>query len=90
MEISVPYTSSHVLHLNDELQLADHVAFLAHNCEGFPAIASVCVEEQPDGQGLSLRLARNKLQDLRETKDLQKVLDVLENCAKQGKIPTES
>ncbi|KAK1957308.1 hypothetical protein LY78DRAFT_401302 [Colletotrichum sublineola] len=43
-----PQSSSHVLRLEDEMQLADHVAFIAHSSEGFPEIAAACIEERPD------------------------------------------
>jgi hypothetical protein len=78
-------SSAHVLRLEDELQLADHLAFLAHNCEGFPAITSICIEEHPGKQGLTVRLVRNELRDDLATGDIRKVLHLLQRCATQGK-----
>jgi len=55
-----PYT----MRFLDELQVADHVAFLAHAQEGAQAVSAVCVEERSNG--LLLRLASNErpLQDV--------------------------
>lgn len=54
----------HTMWFLDELQIADHVAFLAHAQEGAHAVSAICVEERSDG--LLLRLASNKrpLQDI--------------------------
>ncbi|KZL64543.1 deaminase [Colletotrichum tofieldiae] len=65
----------------DEMQLADHVALIAHSSEGFPEIAAVCIEEQPDQQGLLIRLARNELQRTEEVESIRSLLRVLEGCA---------
>ncbi|CCF46131.1 hypothetical protein CH063_03791 [Colletotrichum higginsianum] len=56
-----PRSPGYILSLQDELQLADHIAFLAHDCEGPLPIAAVCIEEQQDHPGLRVRLARNHL-----------------------------
>ncbi|KAK2005404.1 hypothetical protein LZ32DRAFT_510872, partial [Colletotrichum eremochloae] len=74
-------SSDHVLRLEDEMQLADHVAFIAHSSEGFSEIAAACVEERPDQQGLLIRLARNELQRTEEVESIRCLLRVLEGCA---------
>jgi hypothetical protein len=74
---------NHLLSLEDELQLADHIAFLAHTGEGFAAIAAVCIEERQDG--LIVRLARNKLRQVGVVKGLEQVLGVLQKCCTEGK-----
>ncbi|TQN67035.1 hypothetical protein CSHISOI_08422 [Colletotrichum shisoi] len=56
-----PRSPGYILRLQDELQLADHIAFPAHDCEGPLPIAAVCVEERQDHPGLRVRLARNHL-----------------------------
>ncbi|KAI3530699.1 hypothetical protein CABS02_14427 [Colletotrichum abscissum] len=73
--------SDHVLRPEDEMQLADHIAHLAHSSEGFAEIAAVCVEEQLYQQGLLIRLARNELRDTEEVENLRGLLRVLEECA---------
>jgi hypothetical protein len=57
-------TGPYTMRFLDELQVADHVAFLAHAQEGPRAVSAVCVEERSDG--LLLRLASNErpLQDV--------------------------
>ncbi|KAI3532642.1 hypothetical protein CABS02_13787 [Colletotrichum abscissum] len=75
-------SSDHVLRLQDEMQLADHVAYLAHSSEGFEKIAAVCVEEQPDRKGLIIRLARNELRDTEEVESIRGLLRILEDCAR--------
>ncbi|KAK7433960.1 hypothetical protein Landi51_13735 [Colletotrichum acutatum] len=79
--------SDHVLRPEDEMQMADHIAYLAHSSEGFAEIAAVCVEEQPDQQGLLIRLARNELRDTEEVENLRGLLRVLEECASGGMSP---
>ncbi|KAK2059324.1 hypothetical protein LY76DRAFT_653434 [Colletotrichum caudatum] len=76
-----PQSSDHVLRLKDEMQLADHVTFIAHSSEGFSEIAAACVEERPDQQGLLIRLARNELQRTEEVESIRCLLRVLEGCA---------
>lgn len=73
--------SDYILRFEDEMQLADHVAFVAHGCEGFSEIAAVCIEEQPNQQGLLVRLARNELRYTREVENIRGLLQVLEDCA---------
>ncbi|KZL65166.1 ott 1508-like deaminase [Colletotrichum incanum] len=81
-----PQSSDHVLRLEDEMQLADHVAFIAHSSEGFPEIAAACIEERPDQQGLLIRLARNELRRTEEVKSIRCLLRVLEGCASGGML----
>ena len=49
--------STHLLRFKHELQIADHIAYLAHSQECVEAISAACVEEHDDG--LVLRLASN-------------------------------
>ncbi|OAA62856.1 hypothetical protein SPI_04396 [Niveomyces insectorum RCEF 264] len=53
----------YTLHPKDELQLANHIAFLAHATEGASAVSAVCLEEPADdgdSGGLVVRLASNE------------------------------
>ena len=69
--------------LRDELQLADHVAFLAHSQEGVEAISGACVEE---GQaGLIVRLASNHTPCPATVSGLQRLLCSVGGGATQGK-----
>ncbi|KAK2001005.1 hypothetical protein LX36DRAFT_698582 [Colletotrichum falcatum] len=76
-----PRFSDHVLRPEDEMQLADHVALIAHSSEGPLEIAAVCIEEQPDQQGLRVRLARNELKRAEDVESVRGLLRVLESCA---------
>lgn len=49
--------TSHTLRFKDELQLADHIAFLAHSQEGVHAISAACIEEKH--AEITIRLASN-------------------------------
>ncbi|KAK2036514.1 hypothetical protein LZ31DRAFT_571371 [Colletotrichum somersetense] len=91
-----PQSSEHVLRLEDEMQLADYVAFIAYSSEGFPDIAAACIEQRPDQQGLLIRLARNKLQRTDEVESIRnavqdrlfnEVLAISENRILQRLMP---
>ncbi|KAK1656901.1 hypothetical protein BDP55DRAFT_55737 [Colletotrichum godetiae] len=79
-------SSNHILRLEDGIQLAGHVAFLPQRSEGFAEIAAVCIEEQPNHQGLIIRLARNELQRTEEVESIRGLLRVLEDCASEGML----
>lgn len=74
--------SQYTLSLMHELQLADHLAFLAHTEEGVKAISAVCVEEKGDGldegdDGLLVILASNETPSDETVSGLQTLLNVL-------------
>lgn len=73
----------HTLRLGDELQLADHVAYLAHSQEGVHAISAACVEESDNG--LVIRLASNSTPSSQTVSGLRKILDTFSNGARRGK-----
>lgn len=73
----------HTLRLGDELQLADHVAFLAQSQEGALEISAACVEESDNG--LVIRLASNRTPSTRTVSGLKKILDTFSNGARRGK-----
>lgn len=61
--------------LGDELQLANHIAFLAHSNEGVEAISAACVEE---GENiLTIRLASNHPPSQSTVKKLQDILNIV-------------
>lgn len=70
--------SQHVLSLMDELQLADHIAFLAQTQEGALAISAVCVEETVDG--LVLVLAGNSVPTPKTVEGLSHLMNLLEHA----------
>jgi hypothetical protein len=77
-------STHYALRLRDELQLADHIAFLAHSQEGVHAISAACVEESDTG--LVIRLASNSTPSTLAVTGLTKILNTFSNCARQGKI----
>lgn len=74
----------HILGFWDELQLADHCAFLTHDEESPLAIAAACVEETASGQAITIRVARNELHDERQVDGLRQVLNTLQSCLREG------
>ncbi|OHW92258.1 hypothetical protein CSPAE12_09271 [Colletotrichum incanum] len=42
-----PSSPNYVLRIEHEMQLANHIAFVSHSCEGPLEITAVCIEEQP-------------------------------------------
>ncbi|KAI7781806.1 hypothetical protein LA080_014296 [Diaporthe eres] len=76
----------HTLRLRDELQLADHVAYLAHSQEGVHAISAACVEESDNG--LVVRLASNRTPSTRTVSGLRTILATFSNGARRGKKPS--
>lgn len=83
---SLPETpsSEYTFRLVDELQLADHVAFLAHSQEGVHDISAACVEESDNG--LVIRLASNETPSQRTVSGLEKILATFSNGARSGII----
>ncbi len=73
---------TYTLRLRDELQLANHVAFLAHAQEGVQAISGVYVEEAEEG--LVIRLASNHTPSQSVVLGLQKILDSMARGAAMG------
>lgn len=76
-------STKYALRLKDELQLADHVAFLAHSQEGVHAISAACVEEGDNG--LVIRLASNSTPSANTVLGLTKILNTLSNGACEGR-----
>lgn len=78
--------TEHTLSFAEELQLADHMAFLCHVSEGFAAISAACIEEQPHKSTLIIRVARNHMKEAKQVEGLQNILHVVERFAKGGII----
>ncbi|KAH8771770.1 hypothetical protein F5883DRAFT_415569, partial [Diaporthe sp. PMI_573] len=77
-------STHYALRLRDELQLADHIAFLAHSQEGVHAISAACVEESDTG--LVIRLASNSTPSTLAVTGLTKILNTFSNCARQALV----
>ena len=82
----LPTSECHRLSFEDELQIADHIAYLAHYKEGSERVAAAVVQELQDGKpGLVIRLAANKTPPTEIMAGLEKIIEVVENHARAGK-----
>jgi hypothetical protein len=77
-------SKNYTLRLRDELQLANHIAFLAHSQEGAGAISGACVEEVRDG--LIIRLASNQTPSKDTVSKVRDILNTLSRGATQGEL----
>jgi len=75
---------NYTLRIRDELQLANHIAFLAHSQEGVEAISGACVEEV--GDGLTIRLASNHTPSPGTVSELRNILSTMSRGATQGQF----
>lgn len=85
-----PRSPEHIFRFEDELQLADHIAYLVHGSERPLEIAAACIEEQQSPPGLVFRVARNKLQHAEDVQNLGELLGIVERCARNSKWRTVS
>ncbi|PKS05163.1 hypothetical protein jhhlp_008531, partial [Lomentospora prolificans] len=72
--------SQHKLRFRHELQIVDHIAYLAHSQQGVESISAACVEEHTDG--LVVRIASNHTPTKETVTGLNRIL----NTIKQGVI----
>ena len=79
-------TGGYSLKFKHELQIANHMAYLAHSEEGVEAISAACVEEH-DG-GLVLRLASNHSPTASTVAGLRALLDIISAGVAQGGLAT--
>lgn len=77
-------SKNYTLRMRDELQLVNHIAFLAHSQEGVEAISGACVEEVRDG--LTIRLASNHTPSPDTVSKLQNILSITSRGATQGQL----
>jgi hypothetical protein len=77
-------SKNYTLRLRDELQLANHIAFLAHSQEGVEAISGACVEDV--GDGLVIRLASNHTPSQGTVSQLRRILSTMSRGATQGEL----
>lgn len=78
--------TSHTLRFKDELQLADHIAFLAHSQEGVHAISAACIEEKH--AEITIRLASNHTPSVPTVSGLRKILHTFSEGARLGTVRT--
>lgn len=72
--------------LGEEQHFADHIAFLAHDKEGARFVAAVAIEEDQEGQSLTIRVAANMTPSEQTLQGLTGIFQVLESYARKGKF----
>ncbi len=77
-------SENYVFRLRDELQLINHIAFLAHSQEGVKSISGACAEEVRGG--LIIRLASNHTPSPDTVSGLRKILSTVSGGAGQGQL----
>jgi hypothetical protein len=72
------------LSVERENEIASNLAFLSATSDDSQKVMAACVEEHPDGKGITIRIASNS-EDLSEvTNDFQMLATVLEQAAQRG------
>ena len=77
---------NHVLPLEMEHRLADDFAFLAAVEEGAQSVAAACVEEQPNGEGMTIRFAAMDAIHSKHQNALRGISRVLMDIAKSTNV----
>jgi hypothetical protein len=80
-------SGAYALHYEEELHLANHVAFLAHYEEGVEFVSAVTIEESGESlnpPSLTVRLAANETPTTDVSKDLKKILIIVADHANEG------
>jgi len=84
----VEESNIYTLQIGEELHFADHIAFLAHDKEGAKFVAAVAIEEDQEGQSLTVRVAANETPSEKVLQGLTRIFQVLESYARKGKFPS--
>jgi hypothetical protein len=77
-------SSSRVLSLKREKELAETLSFLAAYTDDPKKVVALCIEEEKDGKGLIIRMAVNNGDLERLQKDFQRVAEILKRLALRG------
>lgn len=75
---------SRQLTLEREVQLASSLAFISASTDNMLRVMAVCIEEWPDQQGLTIRLASNTGDLSRISKSFKDIADTIERAALRG------
>jgi len=76
--------SARQLSLEKERDLADHLAFLSASTHNPYRVTAVCIEEDTNGEGLTVRMAVNKGNLKNEKYAFERIAVILERIALQG------
>ncbi|TVY32810.1 hypothetical protein LSUB1_G007677 [Lachnellula subtilissima] len=78
-------TNKYLLSYEEELHLADHIAFLAHAEESVEFVSAAVLEEMSDPPGFTFRLASNHTPRPTVINGIEKILGIVRDHAKAGK-----
>ncbi|MCJ1249856.1 hypothetical protein MMC30_007082 [Trapelia coarctata] len=81
--------AAHQLSLEKECGLADHLAFLSASTRDPYRVTAVCIEEDPSGIGLTVRMAVNKGSLDTEKCAFERVVVILARIALQGRTGSD-
>ncbi|KAK8179516.1 hypothetical protein BC567DRAFT_248808, partial [Phyllosticta citribraziliensis] len=83
------HPSKYVLSLKDETRCAQAFAILLADSIDPDRIGAVCIEEEPVGEGLTVRIASNSGSQLKRVDRLQRVADKLKHVSMTEDISTQ-
>ena len=74
-----------ILSAYQERQLADDFAFIASTSDDPNQVKAVAVEENPDGRGLTVRIAANSGNLVRTVQGLQTIVNIMHQARRRGR-----
>jgi hypothetical protein len=89
-DVTIPNESPsrRVLELGREKELAEVLAFLAASTDNPAKVVALCIEEQPNGKSMIVRMAVNNRGLQKVKRGFQEIAEFLENVAKQSFTPS--
>ncbi|TVY18376.1 hypothetical protein LARI1_G003946 [Lachnellula arida] len=81
----VKETKQYLLSYEEELHLADHIAFLAHIEEGVEFGSAAVLQEMGDPPGFTFRLASNHTPRPTVVNGIERILEIVQDHAEAGK-----
>jgi hypothetical protein len=81
--------SKYHLSILREQEIASNLAFLSATTDEGLRVMAVCLEERPDGRGITIRIASNTRDLTALTSGMRRLADVLEQAARRGQYLLE-
>lgn len=82
----VKETKQYLLSYEEELHLADHIAFLAHVEEGVEFVSAAVLQEMSDPPGFTFRLASNHTPRPTVVNGMERILEIVRGHAEAGML----
>jgi hypothetical protein len=79
-------TKRYILPYEEELHLADHIAFLAHVVEGVEYVSAAVLQEMSDPPSFTFRLASNHTPRPHVVDGIERILGIVQNHAQAGML----